>query len=164
LNFANSLSSPATSTNGTPISTAIEVRDPNTDLQPRSVPTHIQWCAIESTIYVNPVLVGQEAVGIAASVVEGLVLTALEAVDAYIHTHGAGQLLPLNSWNFVSGQDERWAIHVHGHTTFLVLQHGLESMLNYMQVNRFFATGVWNFFDHVDINVAQALIRFNRMM
>ena len=106
-------------------------------------------------------MVGQQALGIAASVVEGLVLEALEAVDAYIHAHGEGQLLPLNSWNWISSQDGRLAFHVHGHTTFLVLQRGLESMLNYMQTYRFFATGIWNFCDHIGINVAQAQIRFN---
>ncbi|MCJ1245457.1 hypothetical protein MMC30_002661 [Trapelia coarctata] len=99
-----------------------------------------------------------------ADIVEALVLAALETVDTYIHRHGEGQLLLLNSRNYVSGQDGRWTIHVHGRTTFLVLQQGLESMLNYMPVNRYFATGVWNVFDHVGLDVAQALIRFNHMV
>ncbi len=106
----------------------------------------------------------QQALGIAASVVEAMVLEALEHVDQYIHTHGEGQLLPLNSWNWLSGQDDRWTFHVHGHTTFLVLQHGLESMLNYMQIHRYYATGTWNFCDHIGINVAQAQIRFRHVV
>ena len=90
-----------------------------------------------------------------------MVLSALEAVDAYIHTHGEGMLLVGQSWNYVSQEDNRFDIHVHGATTYLVLQGGLESMLNYMQHFNYFATGTWNFFDHVNVNVAQALLRFN---
>lgn len=73
-----------------PVTPAISVRSPDTDLHTRSVPLHIQWCLPGSTIYLNPVYVGQQALGIAASVVEAMVLEALEHVDQYLHTHGEG--------------------------------------------------------------------------
>ena len=44
-----------------PVTPAISVRSPDTDLHTRSVPLHIQWCLPGSTIYVNPVYVGQQA-------------------------------------------------------------------------------------------------------
>ena len=144
-----------------PVAADVAVRD--NSLEARSVPTHIYWCLPGSTIYVNPVQVGAlAAFPITRTIIEEMVLSALEAVDAYIHTHGPGFLLVGQSWNFVSPIDSRFDIHVHGATTYLVLQGGLESMLNYMQHFNYFATGVWNFFDHVNVDVAQALVRFNR--
>ena len=146
-----------------PVAADIAVR--NSALEARAVPTHIQWCLPGSTIYVNPVQIGAIAsTTITKTIIEELVLSTLEAVDAYIHTHGPGFLLVGNSWNFVSPMDSRYDIHVHGATTYLVLQGGLESMLNYMQTFNYFATGTWNFFDHVNVDVAQALLRFNRQV
>ena len=88
-----------------------------------------------------------------------MVVEALNSVTEYMQEYG-NQLLPVRSWNFISGQDPRYTIHVHGDTTFLVLREGLRSLLDYLTQYDCWGTLTFNVFDHVGIDVAQGKIKF----